>query len=87
MDFDDAFAETAPRKGPLSTIDKLLSDLETKGLDEQRAKILRSLHGDAQAAHLGRALTQFARHHRVIGDTSHIDGQAVQTWRSKQPSK
>jgi hypothetical protein len=87
MDFDDAFAETAPRKGPLSTIDKLLSHLESQGMDEQRTKILRSLTGDAQAAHLGRALTQFARHHRVIGETSHIDGQAVQTWRSKQPSK
>ena len=87
MDFDDAFAETAPRKGPLSTIDKLLSHLETQGLDEQRAKILRSLHSNAQAAHLGRAITKFARHYRVIGETSHIDGQAVQTWRSKQPSR
>lgn len=79
MDFATALEQTATRKGPLSAIDKLLDAANA----DTRTQILDALAGNLQAAHLGRALTKLAHHHKVIGETSSIDGQAVQAWRAK----
>ena len=80
MDLSTALTETAPRKGPQSQIDKLLDALDAAGAQDVR----NALRDDSlQAAHLGRALTKLAHHHNVIGETSSIDGSAVQSWRAK----
>ena len=79
MDFATALAQTATRKGPLSAIDKLLEAVDA----DIRQEVLDALESNLQAAHLGRALTKLAHHHKVIGETSSIDGQSVQAWRAK----
>ena len=78
MNLQEALQQTAPRKGPSSTIDKLLDAVN----GPERDAIVNALNdGKIQQTHLGRALTLVARDHGVIGSTSSITGQAVGKWR------
>lgn len=80
MNLDEALAATSIERGPQSHLEQLLHQLEADE-DERAAAIRAALASNAEANHLGRALTLIARDAGVVGDRSSISGASIRKWR------
>lgn len=79
MNLAEALTATTVERGPRSYLEKLIDHLDG---DPRLEQVMAAITGNAEANHLGRALTLIARHDGVIAKDSTISGQSIQKWRS-----